>query len=63
MGRQRRGDRVRGRRPGVKDTITGVKLSYVLTEEEIRTCMRGTQFGKRRKRRMRIELVVFSALL
>ena len=46
-----------------KDTITGVKLSYVLTEEEIRTCMRGTQFGKRRKRRMRIELVVFSALL
>ena len=43
--------------------ITGVKLSYVLTEEEIRTCMRGTQFGKRRKRRMRIELVVFSALL
>ena len=34
-----------------------------LTEEEIRTCMRGTQFGKRRKRRMRIELVVFSALL
>ena len=46
-----------------KDTITGVKLSYVLTEEEIRTCMRGTQFGKRRKRRMRIKLVVFSALL
>ena len=46
-----------------KDTITGVKLSYVLTEEEIRTCMRGPQFGKRRKRRMRIELVVFSALL
>ena len=45
-----------------KDTITGVKLSYVLTEEEIRTCMRATQFDKRRKKRMRIQLIVFSVL-
>lgn len=46
-----------------KDTVTGVKLSYVLTEEEIRACMRATQFDARRKRRMRTQLVIFSILL
>lgn len=46
-----------------KDTITGVKLSYILTEEEIRACMRATQFDKRRRKRMRVQLVIFSALL
>lgn len=45
-----------------RDTVTGVKLSYVLTEQEIYTCMKGTQFGPKRKKRTRVQLAIFSVL-
>lgn len=46
-----------------KDTVTGVKVSYVLKEEEIRACLRGTQFSSKRRKRMTVQMIIFSLLL